>query len=338
MKNLFDYATKELSQDAFLRWLFENYDCGNESVEKICRKLFDSFTENKFENKTITKLETVAQWKNVDILIWFKIDGEEHLIVIEDKTGSGVHNNQLAIYEEKINVHNKFWRNEENQKKYQVERYLKKDTKLFKIFYKTNIIDAWEYKYAKDSGWRPYDIHSIYELFKDVETNSEVLSYYVEHIKKIHSAAKREQPPSKWDLISWHSFFNDYLPLGCVSETKKIYCYQKKYYYIKFFVKGHENDMPCFEIRSRDFTYDKNSEKYSIIVRVVLYDLSEQATESSIEAWQQSLKKHGFSLNYRKDIAKHKQIGTICFDNITDNEKEIKKIFDKINVLLSSLF
>ena len=27
MKNLFDYATKELSQDAFLRWLFENYNC-----------------------------------------------------------------------------------------------------------------------------------------------------------------------------------------------------------------------------------------------------------------------------------------------------------------------
>lgn len=26
MKNLFELATKELSQDAFLRWLFENYD------------------------------------------------------------------------------------------------------------------------------------------------------------------------------------------------------------------------------------------------------------------------------------------------------------------------
>ena len=26
MKNLFDYATKELSQDAFLMWLFANYD------------------------------------------------------------------------------------------------------------------------------------------------------------------------------------------------------------------------------------------------------------------------------------------------------------------------
>ena len=51
MKNLFDYATKELSQDAFLRWLFENYNCENESVKNACRKLFDSFTENKNNNR-----------------------------------------------------------------------------------------------------------------------------------------------------------------------------------------------------------------------------------------------------------------------------------------------
>ena len=69
MKNLFDYATKELSQDAFLRWLFENYNCENDSVKKACRKLFDSFTDNKFKNKTITELTTVAQWKNIDISI-----------------------------------------------------------------------------------------------------------------------------------------------------------------------------------------------------------------------------------------------------------------------------
>ena len=43
MKNLFDYATKELSQDAFLRWLFENYNCKNEKVRQVCRKLFNKF-------------------------------------------------------------------------------------------------------------------------------------------------------------------------------------------------------------------------------------------------------------------------------------------------------
>ena len=85
MKNLFDYATKELSQDAFLRWLFENYNCENESVNNACRKLFDSFTENKFKEKTITDLTTVAQWKNIDISIWFKSDGKEYLTALAAK-------------------------------------------------------------------------------------------------------------------------------------------------------------------------------------------------------------------------------------------------------------
>lgn len=44
MKNLFDFATKELSQDAFLRWLFENYNCENEDVKKVCEKILSEFT------------------------------------------------------------------------------------------------------------------------------------------------------------------------------------------------------------------------------------------------------------------------------------------------------
>ena len=44
MKNLFDFANKELSQDAFLRWLFENYNCENEKVRKTCERVFNKFT------------------------------------------------------------------------------------------------------------------------------------------------------------------------------------------------------------------------------------------------------------------------------------------------------
>lgn len=338
MKNLFDYATKELSQDAFLRWLFENYNCENDSVKKACRKLFDSFTDNKFKNKTITELTTVAQWKNIDISIWFKIDGIEQLIVIEDKTASGLHDNQLARYEKEIIGHNGFWRNEENRKKYNSERYIEKSGNVFKVFYKTNIIDEWENKHTNDLGWKTYDIYSIYNLFRDTETDNEVLGYYIDYIKKIHSAARKELLPSKWSLISWHSFFNEYKKLDCISEKSEICCYQKEYYYTKFFVKGHETDLPCFEIRSRDFKFDKSSGKYSIVVRAVLYNLTEQANAQSIEAWQQSINKHGFSLNHRTDITEHKQIGTIRIDNIDDNEEALKKTFDKINILLSSSF
>lgn len=337
MKNLFDYATKELSQDAFLRWLFENYNCENESVKNACRKLFDSFTENKFKEKTITDLTTVAQWKNIDISIWFKIDGIEQLIVIEDKTGSGIHDDQLARYEKEIIGHNDFWRNEENRKRYNIERYIEKGGNVFKVFYKTNIIDEWEAKHTEGLGWKTYDIYSIYNLFKDIETDNEVLGYYIEYIKKIHYAARREQPPSEWGLISWHSFFNDYHLLECVSEKKEINCYQKEYYYIKIFIKGHKNDLPCFEIRSRDFKFDKSSGKCSIVVRAVLYNLTEQASAKSIEDWQQSLKKHGFSLNHRTDITKHKQIGIIEITNFENNDQALTDVFDNISILLSEI-
>ena len=118
MKNLFDFATKELSQDAFLRWLFENYNCENESIKNAFRKLFNSFTNDSFVDKEITDLKTVAQWKNIDISIWFKVDDEDYLIIIEDKTGSSVHDNQLDKYTKEIKKHNEFWKNQENQKKY----------------------------------------------------------------------------------------------------------------------------------------------------------------------------------------------------------------------------
>ena len=80
MKNLFDYATKELSQDAFLRWLFENYDCENKKVRNVCEKLFNAFTNNELNFSKIDKnsLRTVAQWKNIDVSIWFAIDDKKY--------------------------------------------------------------------------------------------------------------------------------------------------------------------------------------------------------------------------------------------------------------------
>ena len=201
MKNLFDYATKELSQDAFLRWLFENYNCENESVKNACRKVFDSFTENKFKDKTITELTTVAQWKNIDVSIWFKIDEIEHLIVIEDKTGSGIHGDQLARYEKDIIGH------------------IEKDGNIFKVFYKTNIIDAWEAKHTKDLGWKTYDIYSIYDIFKDINTDNEVLGYYIDYIKKIYSA---QEENSRQVNGAWF--------LGTLFSTTitRLFAYQKK--------------------------------------------------------------------------------------------------------------
>ena len=317
MKNLFDFATKELSQDAFLRWLFENYNCENESVRLACRKLFDSFTSEYKEHldfDKITKLDTLAQWKNIDIVIRFEIDAQEYWICIEDKTESKEHN-QLEIYNKQLELSNTNC------------RY------VFKIFYKTNIIDIEERQRVEKQHWRIYDIFDIVPLFSNIDATSEVLAYYIESINSILSNVSRTTPPDEWNLTAWHSFFNDYKPIPHIADYKEIDCYQKAYFYLKLFAEGHLTDMPCLEIRSRDFK--KIDGGYSITARVVLYNYKGTADKETIEAWQTSIenKIQGFVPSYRTDVSRHKQIGKIT-RVINNTESELISAINEMSQAL----
>lgn len=67
MKNLFDYATKELSQDSFLRRFFENYD--DDQIGPIVVDFINYFSKNQYDsreqfnlrNGDIKQLNTYAQ-------------------------------------------------------------------------------------------------------------------------------------------------------------------------------------------------------------------------------------------------------------------------------------
>lgn len=48
-KNLFDFATKELSQDAFLRWFFENYE--NPELGPIVVAFINYFSKDQFDSR-----------------------------------------------------------------------------------------------------------------------------------------------------------------------------------------------------------------------------------------------------------------------------------------------
>ena len=51
-KNLFDYATKELSQDAFILWLFDSWNSDNE-IERTTSRKFIQFISGVGENENI---------------------------------------------------------------------------------------------------------------------------------------------------------------------------------------------------------------------------------------------------------------------------------------------
>jgi len=99
--NIFDIATKELNQDAFIVWLLQFADskykatdellnqCGKTFVYQLIRKQLPNFDEQ------IVKVNAGRQWESIDV--WAEIN-DKYLIIIEDKTYTSHHSNQLTRY------------------------------------------------------------------------------------------------------------------------------------------------------------------------------------------------------------------------------------------------
>ena len=52
IKNIFTYASKELSQDAFLRCILENYNCDDKDVCDACYDLRQTIFDGKLKEST----------------------------------------------------------------------------------------------------------------------------------------------------------------------------------------------------------------------------------------------------------------------------------------------
>ena len=330
MKNVFDFAKKELSQDAMLCFIFANYNCEDESVRNTCRILFDAFTNNTLDFSKITDVEVITQWKNIDVSIWFKINNEEHLIVIEDKVGSKEHD-QLEKYNNEIDLHNTYW-NKRKKSKDSI-RYVTNNQNIFKVFYKTNVMDNDEVERVKKQDWKIFNIFDIYKLLENIVPTSELLKFYLEHIKFLYLSAKRDFPLDKWNLISWHSFFNDYELIDEISSTKTVGTFQNQFYYIRLFVKECEDVLPCFEIRSRDFKFQKN--KFTIKIKAMLSELQHNPLKDEISKWKKIFKDAGFIVN-NKDVKK--QIGYINVDFNGNTENDLKHALDSVSKMLCNIF
>ena len=112
--NIFDFATKELSQDALLCWLINgiNYKENKEWYEKA--KIFLNYILKKYDKKLEIDDYTVKiypQYYHIDIFVLLenKYKNDDDIgIIIEDKKLTSEHNNQIQTYKEKIQNSNNF--------------------------------------------------------------------------------------------------------------------------------------------------------------------------------------------------------------------------------------
>lgn len=121
--NIFDFATSELSQDAFICWLcnWVNFDDNILSEdEKKLKLLATEFIEKMLGEKLEDrKVNIKRQYQKIDVLLEIQNKTEfitneneknpvvDIYVIIEDKVGTGLHGNQQETYRNLISKKNK---------------------------------------------------------------------------------------------------------------------------------------------------------------------------------------------------------------------------------------
>lgn len=196
-KNLFDFATKELSQDAFLRWLLENFNDPVVGVasKKLLSEMIKLLPDQPLDINKITRIETKAQLKYMDVVA-YAYNGNTIIatFVIEDKINSCEHY-QLEKYDKKINQ----W----NDRKYK-----------YRIFYKTQFIgDEERERIYKCNNWKIMDILAISSIFDEFSNSDNlVLKYYSLHVKQVLSDLvnlPNTDKVKKWNFNKATSYFKN---------------------------------------------------------------------------------------------------------------------------------
>jgi hypothetical protein len=102
--NLFEFATSELSQDAFICWFLSWAKEENKEQDEKIHKCARNFIEQVFKKHDkqipeIKNIEVKKQHKKIDVLC---IVNNTYAIIIEDKIHTSQHSNQLVRYKEII--------------------------------------------------------------------------------------------------------------------------------------------------------------------------------------------------------------------------------------------
>lgn len=104
--NLFDFATSELSQDAFFCWSL-NWLAVKEDTEdpyyKYGKAMLDLFL-GEHKKDIYKEVEVLKQFNRIDVLVLFKDNQDnQYALIIEDKTNTSEHNEQIENYKNRLN-------------------------------------------------------------------------------------------------------------------------------------------------------------------------------------------------------------------------------------------
>lgn len=192
--NIFNYATSELSQDAFICYLLsfamednKNYDKGiSECAFELLRKM--GIDE---ENITVTAIH--KQYANIDVLVEVN---NKYNVIIEDKTFTSQHSNQINRYKEALEKEGR--------------------SNIICVYYKI-IEQDWPEK-----GVVNITRKDLLNIFTKYTTNNTIFNNYVEHLKAIDEDVNsyKKKPIGQWNDNMYGGFFTHLIENKVIELSK----------------------------------------------------------------------------------------------------------------------
>lgn len=192
--NLFSYATSELSQDAIIAWIISWADVKYREVDACLHRVAQSFLRllmGKDESFIIEGVKVGRQWRNIDI--WAEINDKSFLI-IEDKTGTTIHDEQLERYKSTVQ-----------------ECYAGQRTDLFYAYVKTgnepkSILDD-----VQKKGYLTISRKDIIDCLSQYNGQNNILLSFVEHLseEEADTLSFKSKPVKEWSWFAWEGFYKE---------------------------------------------------------------------------------------------------------------------------------
>lgn len=191
--NIFSFATSELSQDAFLAWILSWADPSmrkqDSSLNDIAVRLLQKMlgVNSSFAIKSV---KVDCQWQKIDI--WAEIN-DDIFLIIEDKTDTSVHDNQLERYREIANDH------------YKGER------RVLGAYVKTGNEPNSIINYIKHIGYTVIERIDVLNCIKDYTGQSDIVKYFLKHLWELEydTNSFREKPYLEWSWHAWQGFYKE---------------------------------------------------------------------------------------------------------------------------------
>ena len=241
--NLFKFATKETTQDSFFSYIINGYNNSDKKEYKTLAKCFLKEISPKGLKKEIDKLSNIRiirQFLGIDILVVLNfINHKQKLLIIENKTSSGLTDNQkdtILYYTKLLNALEK------------AKKTSNQESRNIQVFNNHGI----DYKYSNNKD-------NIYSVL--IRTNLEYGKDYSLDEKEIKSNTNKLD--KKYTFLKNNNFFIKHINfINNPSKLSSLLSLFKEYQFVDSLIKGYYQVMQ-FNLENESLlNYSENSVNY----------------------------------------------------------------------------